>query len=211
MSGNQPGSNGAGDTYARDQYSFSSRILLTAAVILFSLTFVFVVSRILMRALMIRSGEGGTGTDRRGSLAAGFMRSISRMSSSRRGLDASALSALPVTAYRKEVVAGAGAGGADCAVCLSELADGDKVRELPNCGHAFHVECVDAWLRTRTTCPLCRAGVELPQGNGNGNGKAEAAAQPSASSSATVPLPQPALFGAGETLIVTVDGAPGRR
>uniref|UniRef100_A0ACD5VYQ9 Uncharacterized protein n=1 Tax=Avena sativa TaxID=4498 RepID=A0ACD5VYQ9_AVESA len=206
MSGNQPGSNGAGDPYARDQYNFSSRILLTAAVILFSLTFVFVVSRILMRALMIRSGEGGTGTDRRGGgLAAGFMRSISRISSSRRGLDAAALSALPVTAYRKEVVAGAG--GADCAVCLSELADGDKVRELPNCGHAFHVECVDAWLRTRTTCPLCRAGVELPQGNGNGNGKAEAAAQPSA----TVPLPQPALFGAGETLIVTVDGAPVRR
>ncbi|KAM0827384.1 hypothetical protein ACQ4PT_068233 [Festuca glaucescens] len=103
-----------------------------------------------------------------------MLRSLSRISSNRRRLDASALSELPVTAYRKEAVA-AGAGGADCAVCLSELAHGDKVRELPNCRHAFHVECVDAWLSSRTTCPLCRAEVELPQGTG----KAEAVAQSS--------------------------------
>ncbi|KAM0910132.1 hypothetical protein ACQ4PT_014354 [Festuca glaucescens] len=111
----------------------------------------------------------------------------------RRGLDESALSALPITAYRKGSGSTGGA-GADCAVCLSEFADGEKVRELPNCGHGFHMEFADAWLRTRTTCPLCRAEAELPQGNG----KAEAA-----SSSATEP---PALFGAGGTLIVTVHG-----
>jgi E3 ubiquitin-protein ligase ATL41 len=69
-----------------------------------------------------------------------------------RGLDGATLSALPITGYRKGSDA-----GADCVVCLSELADSDKVRELPNCGHVFHVECVDAWLHARTTCPLCRA------------------------------------------------------
>jgi E3 ubiquitin-protein ligase ATL41 len=175
--------------------------LLTAAVILFALVFVFVVIRALLRAMMSRPGRGAG--PRGGGLAAGILRlrSISRISSSRRGLDASALAALPVTAYRKE----AGAAGADCAVCLSELADGDKVRELPSCGHAFHVECVDAWLRTRTTCPLCRAEVKLHQGNL----KAEVAAE--SSSSGTQPLPQPAVFGAGGTFIVTVHGVSDSR
>ncbi|CAM0880382.1 unnamed protein product [Alopecurus aequalis] len=202
MSGNPPGSDGAADPYAQQQYSFSGRILLTAVVILIALTIVFVILRILLHALMYRSGGGGA--PRSGGLAAGILRSLSRISSSRRGLDASVLSALPVTAYRKEVGA-AVAGGADCAVCLSELADGDKVRELPNCGHAFHVECVDAWLRSRTTCPLCRAEVELPQGNRNADGAGQS------SSSATEPLPQPALFDEGGTLIITVHGVSDSR
>ncbi|WVZ71408.1 hypothetical protein U9M48_019999 [Paspalum notatum var. saurae] len=54
---------------------------------------------------------------------------------------------------------GAGA-GAECAVCIAELRDGDEARALPRCGHRFHAACVDAWLRRRhTTCPLCRASV----------------------------------------------------
>ncbi|WVZ65942.1 hypothetical protein U9M48_015222 [Paspalum notatum var. saurae] len=32
----------------------------------------------------------------------------------------------------------------------------------PACGHAFHAACVDAWLRTTPSCPLCRAAVSLP-------------------------------------------------
>ncbi|KAM0874330.1 hypothetical protein ACQ4PT_037491 [Festuca glaucescens] len=203
MSGNPPEASGIVEYDARQQHTFDGRILMPTAGILFALVFVFLAIRILVRAMMLRFR--GVGRPRSGGgLPAAMLRSLSRIRSIRRGLDASALSALPVTAYRKEVVA-AGAGAADCAVCLSELADGDKVRVLPNCGHAFHVECVDAWLRTRTTCPLCRAEVELPQGNG----KPEAAAQ--SSSSAMEPLPQPALFREGETLIVTVHGVSDSR
>ncbi|KAI5004904.1 hypothetical protein ZWY2020_032147 [Hordeum vulgare] len=33
---------------------------------------------------------------------------------------------------------------------------------LPRCGHRFHVECIDAWFRDNSTCPLCRADVEAP-------------------------------------------------
>ncbi|KAF7070188.1 hypothetical protein CFC21_075732 [Triticum aestivum] len=43
-----------------------------------------------------------------------------------------------------------------CAVCLAEYADGDELRRLPGCKHAFHRLCVDEWLRRRPSCPLCR-------------------------------------------------------
>ncbi|CAL5054958.1 unnamed protein product [Urochloa decumbens] len=50
----------------------------------------------------------------------------------------------------------------DCAVCLSPFSPDAELRLLPACRHAFHAECVDAWLRTTPSCPLCRAAVSLP-------------------------------------------------
>ncbi|GJN38098.1 hypothetical protein PR202_gb27110 [Eleusine coracana subsp. coracana] len=152
------------------------RVLLTAVVILAVLTVVFVLVRLILFQFVLR-GRGG-------SLAAGVRRSFGRLSSGHgRGLGAAALAALPVTAYSKDAGSTSSGGGAavDCAVCLSELADGEKVRALPSCGHVFHVECVDAWLRSRTTCPVCRAEVAPPTKDA-------------------------AVFGAGGTLVVTVDG-----
>lgn len=44
-----------------------------------------------------------------------------------------------------------------CSVCLGDYRESDEVRILlPGCGHAFHLNCVDSWLRLRPTCPLCR-------------------------------------------------------
>ncbi|AEE75501.1 unnamed protein product [Arabidopsis thaliana] len=51
----------------------------------------------------------------------------------------------------------------ECVVCLSELADGDKARVLPSCDHWFHVECIDSWLQSNSTCPICRKRVCLKQ------------------------------------------------
>jgi E3 ubiquitin-protein ligase ATL4 len=50
----------------------------------------------------------------------------------------------------------------DCAVCLSPFSPDAELRLLPSCRHAFHAACVDAWLRTTPSCPLCRAAVSLP-------------------------------------------------
>lgn len=30
---------------------------------------------------------------------------------------------------------------------------------VPKCNHAFHIYCIDTWLRSHTNCPLCRARI----------------------------------------------------
>ncbi|KAG7531162.1 Zinc finger RING-type [Arabidopsis suecica] len=50
----------------------------------------------------------------------------------------------------------------ECSVCLSEFEEEDEGRLLPKCGHSFHVDCIDTWFRSRSTCPLCRAPVQPP-------------------------------------------------
>ncbi|RID67495.1 hypothetical protein BRARA_D02573 [Brassica rapa] len=51
----------------------------------------------------------------------------------------------------------------ECAVCLSLLEEKDTARMLPNCKHVFHVTCIDTWLTTCSTCPVCRTEVEPSQ------------------------------------------------
>ncbi|XP_074557982.1 E3 ubiquitin-protein ligase ATL4-like [Curcuma longa] len=50
----------------------------------------------------------------------------------------------------------------DCAVCLCPFRPHDELRLLPACRHAFHSQCVDPWLRSAPSCPLCRASIALP-------------------------------------------------
>uniref|UniRef100_A0ACD5YIF5 Uncharacterized protein n=1 Tax=Avena sativa TaxID=4498 RepID=A0ACD5YIF5_AVESA len=75
------------------------------------------------------------------------------------GLDQATIDALPAFAYAdlSGCSAAKGAGRQfDCAVCLSEFAAEDRLRLLPLCGHAFHLACIDTWLASSSTCPLCR-------------------------------------------------------
>ncbi|XP_002454014.2 E3 ubiquitin-protein ligase EL5 [Sorghum bicolor] len=94
-----------------------------------------------------------------GSSGGGTMRTTTS-----RGVDPELLRALPVTVYhhhhhgtsdhhQQDAVV------VECAVCLAELQDGEEARFLPRCGHGFHAECVDMWLASHTTCPLCRLTV----------------------------------------------------
>ncbi|KQJ95808.1 E3 ubiquitin-protein ligase EL5 [Brachypodium distachyon] len=52
--------------------------------------------------------------------------------------------------------------GVMCPVCLEEVRGGEMVRQLPACGHVFHVECIDMWLHSHRTCPMCRCVVSPP-------------------------------------------------
>ncbi|XP_019056702.1 PREDICTED: RING-H2 finger protein ATL52-like [Tarenaya hassleriana] len=47
----------------------------------------------------------------------------------------------------------------DCSVCLSEFQENESLRLLPKCNHAFHVPCIDTWLKSHSNCPLCRANL----------------------------------------------------
>ncbi|KAL5228150.1 hypothetical protein ABZP36_016415 [Zizania latifolia] len=50
----------------------------------------------------------------------------------------------------------AGYGSTECAICLAEFAQGERVRVLPRCSHGFHARCIDRWLSAKQTCPTCR-------------------------------------------------------
>ncbi|XP_062909518.1 RING finger protein 44 isoform X1 [Mobula hypostoma] len=43
-----------------------------------------------------------------------------------------------------------------CVVCFSDFESRQLLRVLP-CNHEFHAKCVDKWLKTNRTCPICRA------------------------------------------------------
>ncbi|KAK8950996.1 RING-H2 finger protein ATL60 [Platanthera zijinensis] len=76
------------------------------------------------------------------------------------GIDPAALASLPVTIYRSSELKQ----GLECAICLAELADGEKARLLPKCSHGFHLECIDTWFRSNSTCPVCRSPVDGEDG-----------------------------------------------
>lgn len=75
------------------------------------------------------------------------------------GLDSAILETLPTVVYKSQNFTD----GLECAVCLCEFEEDEKARLLPNCGHSFHVECIDMWFRSHSTCPVCRSGAKPEQ------------------------------------------------
>ncbi|CAA7037744.1 unnamed protein product [Microthlaspi erraticum] len=86
------------------------------------------------------------------------------------GLNPTVISSIKVCKYSKTdgVVE-----GTDCSVCLSEFEEEESLRLLPKCRHAFHLSCIDTWLRSHTNCPLCRAPIVLVSDDDGGAGLEE--------------------------------------
>jgi E3 ubiquitin-protein ligase ATL6/9/15/31/42/55 len=80
-------------------------------------------------------------------------------SRSQRGLDEAVIETFPTMAYADVKEHKAVKGALECAVCLSEFDDDETLRLLPKCSHVFHPDCIDTWLASHVTCPVCRANL----------------------------------------------------
>ena len=87
------------------------------------------------------------------------------------GLKKAAMKALPIVAYRSVSKLPRGL-ATDCPICLAEFGEGEKMRVLPNCNHGFHMECIDKWLNSHSSCPVCRHSLNLVSQNKKPSGTA---------------------------------------
>ncbi|KAK2999883.1 hypothetical protein RJ639_023604 [Escallonia herrerae] len=78
-----------------------------------------------------------------------LLRSRSRFS----GIDKKVIESLPF--FRFSSLRGSKE-GLECVICLSKFEDSEILRLLPKCRHAFHLNCIDKWLESHSSCPLCR-------------------------------------------------------
>lgn len=72
-----------------------------------------------------------------------------------RGLSKSVIDQLPSYRYNPETHQSIN-DQTCCVVCMSDFEIKQLLRVLP-CSHEFHARCVDKWLKTNRTCPICRA------------------------------------------------------
>ncbi|KAF8082382.1 hypothetical protein N665_0830s0029 [Sinapis alba] len=79
---------------------------------------------------------------------------ISAAAKANKGLKKKVLKSLPKLTYSPDSPPAEKL--AECAICLTEYAAGDELRVLPQCGHGFHVSCIDTWLVSHSSCPSCR-------------------------------------------------------
>ncbi|KAK2996369.1 hypothetical protein RJ639_022860 [Escallonia herrerae] len=76
-----------------------------------------------------------------------------------RGLDAEVIDTFPMFLYAEVKGLKIGKGALECAVCLNEFEEAETLRLLPSCSHVFHPDCIDAWLASHVTCPVCRSNL----------------------------------------------------
>ncbi|CAL9111087.1 unnamed protein product [Musa textilis] len=127
----------------------------TAIVIVFLVSAFFLVGFI---SIYIRHCAGA---DPRGPVAGAAARSrrLPWQQQQQRGLSPTVIETFPTLVYSEVKGLKLGKGSLQCAVCLGEFEDDDALRLLPRCSHAFHPDCIDTWLTSHVTCPVCRSNL----------------------------------------------------
>lgn len=50
----------------------------------------------------------------------------------------------------------------NCAICQDHFTEGQAIRSIRHCSHAFHRGCLDPWLDQNVHCPVCRHDIRTP-------------------------------------------------
>ena len=67
---------------------------------------------------------------------------------------------IPISPTRESETSGRFVSSSCCSICLDEFRQGEVLRLLPRCQHAFHTECILPWLTERQgCCPMCKVPV----------------------------------------------------
>ncbi|KAJ4771812.1 RING-H2 finger A3B [Rhynchospora pubera] len=158
------------DTYTPD-------LVVVVAALVCTVVFTFVLAMI--TALKNRRTSTSTSTDSPPAILATLQQieveiELSPLVPVECGLKKIALKALPKMVYEK--AADGVEKQTECAICLMEFEEGDEIRKLPQCGHEFHVGCIDKWLRAQPSCPTCRREVvvvpsSIKENQRGGNGE----------------------------------------
>ncbi|XP_042067968.1 E3 ubiquitin-protein ligase MBR2-like isoform X2 [Salvia splendens] len=62
-----------------------------------------------------------------------------------------------------EKVSGEDGDDVKCSICQEEYVKGDAIGELVKCEHAYHIACINQWLRLKNWCPICKSAAAPSQ------------------------------------------------
>ncbi|KAI3918781.1 hypothetical protein MKX01_042101 [Papaver californicum] len=175
--------------YRRDnneiQFKIINAILLTAMILLFVVSilvlliylYIKCVVRRQARAQHIQLGDATTGNPYSDNPIPPKL-----------GLEPSTIASLPIYVHKQT---DDNSSCTECAVCLVNLEEEEEIaRILPNCNHVFHAKCIDVWLISHSTCPICRTEADPGTINNSGvsrtTGVDVTAGQPSSLSNSAV-------------------------
>lgn len=51
----------------------------------------------------------------------------------------------------------------ECPICKEPIKTGSIERILTRCGHDFHLTCIDRWVSSNSSCPVCRTSCKDTQ------------------------------------------------
>ncbi|KAJ0235478.1 RING-H2 finger protein ATL34 [Hirschfeldia incana] len=133
--------------------------VVIVGMLIFTLLFSMIACCVCYKYRSMSSSGTNSDTDEEGRRGVPWTRRTSR------GLEKDVIMSFPSFLYSQVKELKIGKGGVECAICLNEFDDGEALRLMPACSHAFHAPCIDVWLSSRSTCPVCRDNLAPKPGN----------------------------------------------
>ncbi|KAE8698235.1 putative Subunit H2 [Hibiscus syriacus] len=151
---------GDDDSNNGSSYALGGKIMLSAIVVLFFVVVLMFALHIYARWYLRRARRRHSRNRRRRLSQIVFYVDDSAnpaVDAASSGLDSRVLNLLPAFTFSSQTYPDS---VLECAVCLSEFEENESGRVLPKCNHSFHMECIDLWFHSHSTCPLCRTSVQ---------------------------------------------------